>query len=110
MTRDANSLIRRGLDLLQDLLEVVADVREGAGSTGEHRGAPRGRVAASIEENKTNEELLSAFSTEELHARLVAALAEVADLAEELAERAERGARVVPPSSAEYANRHQDQH
>jgi hypothetical protein len=111
MTRDANSLIRRGLDLLQDVLEVVADVREGGGpSTGEHRGAPRGRVAASIEENKTNEELLSAFSTEELHARLVAALAEVADLAEELAERAEHGARVVPPSSAEYANRHQDQH
>jgi hypothetical protein len=110
MTRDANSLIRRGLDLLQDVLEVVADVREGAGSTGEHRGASRGRVVASIEEHKTSEEVLSAFSTEELHTRLVTALTEVADIGEELARRADHGARVMPPSSAEDANRHQDQH
>jgi hypothetical protein len=110
MTRDANSLIRRGLDILQDVLEVVADVREGTGSTGEHRGAPRGRVVPSIEEHKTSDEELSAFSTEELYARLVAAVADVADIGEELARRAYHGARVVPPSSAENANRHQDQH
>jgi hypothetical protein len=33
------------------------------------------------------------LSTEELHARLVAALAEVADIGEELARRAEQGGR-----------------
>jgi hypothetical protein len=93
MARDANSLIRRGLDLLQDVLEVVADVREGVDSTGEHRGAPRGRAVASIEEHNTSDEDLSALSTEELHARLVAALAEVADIGEELARRAEQGGR-----------------
>jgi hypothetical protein len=106
MTRDANSLVRRGLDLLQDILEVVADVREGAGSTGEHRGASHDRVVPSIEEHKTSDEDLSALSTEELHARLVSALAEAADIGEELARRAEHGARGVSPSSAEYANRH----
>jgi hypothetical protein len=93
MTRDANSLIRRGLDLLQDVLEVVADVREGDGSTGEYRGAPTGRVVPPIEEHKTSDEELSAPSTEELHARLVAALAELADIGEELARRAKHGGR-----------------
>jgi hypothetical protein len=108
MTRDANSLIHRGLDLLQDVLEVVADVREGGGeSAGEHRVAPHGRVVTSSEEHKTNDEDLSAHSTGELHARLLAALAEAADIGEELARRAEHGgARGVSSSSAEYANRH----
>ncbi len=107
MTRDANSLVHRGLDLLQDVLEVVADTREGrGGSTGEHRAASRRRVVPSIEEHKTSDEDLSALSTGELHARLVAALAEAADIGEELARRAEPGARGVSPSSAEYANRH----
>jgi hypothetical protein len=109
MTRDANSLIRRGLDLLQDVLEVVTDVREGAGTTGEYRGAPPGRVVRSIKGHKTGDEDLSALSTEELHIRLVAALAEVGDIGEELAQRAEHGARVVSSSSAEYANRNQAQ-
>ena len=107
MTRDVNSIIHRGLDLLQDVLEMVADVREGGGgSTGEHRVAPHGRVVPSIEEHKTSDEELTALSTEELHARLVAALAEAADIGEELARRAEQhGARGVSSSSAEYANR-----
>ena len=91
MARDANSLIHKGLDLLGDVLEVVADVRERVESTDEHRGAPRG--IASIEEHKATEEDFSTLSTEELHARLVVALAEIADIGEELARRAEQRSR-----------------
>ena len=91
MARDANSLIRKGLDLLEDVLEVVADVRDRVEGTDEHRGA-HSRVA-SIEEHKATEENLSTLSTEELHARLVAALAEIADIGEELARRAEQSGR-----------------
>jgi uncharacterized small protein (DUF1192 family) len=91
MARDTNSLIRKGLDLLEDVLEVVADVRERVEGTDEHHGAP-GRIA-SIEEHKPTEENLSTLSTEELHARLVVDLAEIADIGEELARRADQSGR-----------------
>jgi hypothetical protein len=91
MARDKNSLIRKGLYLLEDVLEVVADVRERVEGSDEHRGAPSRIV--SIEEHKATEKNLSALSIEELHVRLVVDLAEIADIGEELARRAERSGR-----------------
>ena len=92
MPRDANLLIRRGLDLLEDVLEIVADVRKRVEGTDEYdRGSSR--KIASIEEHKATDEDLSVLSTKELHNRLVVALAEIADIGEELARRAEQRGR-----------------
>jgi uncharacterized small protein (DUF1192 family) len=92
MPRDANLLIRRGLDLLEDVLEIVADVRKRVEGTDEYdRGSSR--KIASIEEHKATDEDLSVLSTKELHDRLVVALAEIADIGEELARRAEQRGR-----------------
>ena len=92
MARDTNSLIQKGLNLLGDVLEVVADVRERVESTDEqHRGAPRRTV--SIEEIKTTGEDISVLSSEELHDRLLIALTEIADIGEELTRRAEQSGR-----------------
>lgn len=89
MARDANSLIRKGLDLLGDVLEIVADVRERVERAEEPRGAHSSRIA-SVEEHKAIEEELSTLSTEELHARLAVALAEITDIGDEFARRAHR--------------------
>jgi hypothetical protein len=62
MARDANPLIRKGLDLLEDILKVVADVRERAEETDEHSRVPSSRIA-SIEEHKVTNEDLSATKT-----------------------------------------------
>jgi hypothetical protein len=92
MARDANPLIRKGLDLLEDILKVVADVRERAEETDEHSRVPSRRIA-SIEEHKVTNEDLSDLSTKELHDRLVGALVEMADVGEELARRADQRGR-----------------
>jgi hypothetical protein len=92
MARDANPLIRKGLDLLEDILKVVADVRERAEETDEHSRVPSRRIA-SIEENEVTNEDLSDLSTKELHDRLVGALVEMADVGEELARRADQRGR-----------------
>jgi hypothetical protein len=89
MARDANSLIRKGLDLLGDVLEIVADVRERVERAEEPRGTYSSRIA-SVEEHKATEEKLSTLSTEELHARLAVALTEITDISDEFARRAHR--------------------
>ena len=40
MARGANKFVRRGLDFLQDVLEVVSEVLMGLGAQAKHRGAP----------------------------------------------------------------------
>jgi hypothetical protein len=91
MARDMNSLIQKGLDLLEDVLEVVAEVRERVESADEqHRGTPKRIVSNEVE--ATGEDI-SVLSSEELHARLLIALTEMADVGEELARRAEQSGR-----------------
>ena len=92
MARDMNSLIQKGLDLLEDVLEVVAEVRERGESTDEqHRGTPK-RIVSNEEGEATGEDI-SVLSSEELHARPLIALTEMADVGEELARRAEQSGR-----------------
>ena len=92
MARDTNSLLQKGFNLLEDVLEVVADVRERVESTDEqHRDALERTV--SIEAVKATGEDMSVLSSEELHARLLIALTEIADIGEELARRAEQSGR-----------------
>ena len=92
MARDTDSLIQKGLNLLRDVLEVVADVRERVESADEqHRGTPR-RIVSNGEVEATGEDI-SVLSSEELYARLLIALTEIADVGEELARRAEQSGR-----------------
>ena len=79
MARGSNSLIGK---VLEDVLEVVADVRERAEGIEQHRDAPK---MASIERRRSTDEDLSTLPTKELHDRLVVALVEIADIGEELA-------------------------
>ena len=89
MARDTDSLIQKGLNLLGDVLEVVADVRERIESADEqHRGTPR-RIVSNGEVEATGEDI-SVLSSKELYARLLIALTEIADVGEELARRAEQ--------------------
>ena len=92
MARDTDSLIQKGLNLLRDVLEVVADVRERVESADEQRrGTPR-RIVSNEEVGATGEDI-SVLSSEELYARLLIALTEIADVGEELARRAEQSGR-----------------
>ncbi len=92
MPRGTDSLIQKGLNLLGDVLEVVADVHERVESADEqHRGTPK-RIVSNEEVEATGEDI-SVLSSEELHARLLIALTEMADVGEELARRAEQSGR-----------------
>jgi hypothetical protein len=92
MPRDANPLISKGSGLLEDVLKVVADVRERAEEADQQDRAPSRRIAF-IEEHKATDEDLAHLSPEELHDRLASALVEIADIGEELARRADQRGR-----------------
>ena len=59
----------------------------------QHRGTPRRRRIVSNEEVEATGEDISVLSSEELYARLLIALTEIADVGEELARRAEQSGR-----------------
>ncbi len=88
MARNSKSFIGK---VLEDMLEVVVDVRGRAEGIEQPRDAsPR---IPSSERHRSTDEDLSTLPTKELHDRLVVALVEIADIGEELARRSEQRGR-----------------